>query len=61
MIDGRPAAEEIAERMEYMGSVTAFEPYRSGSFAVYPAPRAETLGIFQASVDACLPVSSTTL
>ncbi len=61
MIDGRPAAEEIAERMEYLGTPSLFEPYRSGSFAVYPAPRVQTLGVFQASIDACLPVTSSTL
>ena len=61
MIDGKPAAEEIAQRMEFMGSTLAFEPYRSGSFAVYPTPRIESLGEFQPTVDACLPVTSPTL
>lgn len=54
-IDGVPAAREISARMKALGEPALFEPYRSGSFAVYPAPQVGTLGEFQATVDACLP------
>ncbi|MFM9126033.1 MAG: hypothetical protein ACKOTA_00370 [Solirubrobacterales bacterium] len=54
-IDGVPVAREIATRMEGLGQPGAFKPYLSGAFAVYPAPRAETLGAFQPTVEACLP------
>lgn len=58
-VDGVPAAKEIKARVSRMGSALAFEPYRSGSFAVYPVPQVETLGEFQPTVDACLPKSGT--
>lgn len=61
MVDGKPAAAEIEERTEPMGNALAFEPYRSGAFAVYPTPRIASLREFQATVDACLPVTSTGL
>lgn len=60
-IDGVPAAKEIGSRMKALGNPAAFTPYRSGAFAVYPAPRVKALGDFQATVDACLPVSSADL
>lgn len=60
-VDGVPAAREIKARVSRMGSALAFEPYRSGSFAVYPVPQVETLGQFQPTVDACLPKSPTEL
>lgn len=57
-IDGVPAAREVATRMKALGEPGAFAPYLSGAFAVYPAPRAGTLGEFEATVDACLPESA---
>lgn len=58
MINGRPAGEEIAERMDLGANPPAFEAYRSGAFAVYPGPQAEAIREFQATVDACLPATS---
>ena len=57
-INGVPAAREISARMKALGEPALFEPYRSGGFAVYPAPRVGTLGKFQATVAACLPASA---